>query len=175
MRIYLTGYMGCGKTSIGQQLAKKADFAFLDLDKVFEEQYHVSVMDFFLKYDEQAFRKIEHELLLQTKSKDNIVIATGGGTPCFFNNMDFMNESGITVYLKLHPFSLFRRLTESKKARPLIAELNGNDLLLRIESQLSYREKFYLKSKIIIKGENINIQTLLTVIQKHPEWNKIRS
>ena len=92
MRIYLIGYMASGKTQIGHILANRLGFSFTDLDTVFEKQFRISVSDFFEKYDEQAFRLLEQKLLLETKNLDNIVISTGGGTPCFFDNMDFIAE-----------------------------------------------------------------------------------
>ena len=87
MRIYLIGYMASGKSNLGQILAEKLDYSFVDLDYLFEERFRISVFDFFEKYDEDGFRKIEKSLLQETTGWDDVVVATGGGTPCFFDNM----------------------------------------------------------------------------------------
>ena len=92
MRIYLVGYMASGKSNLGQILAEKLGYAFVDLDYLFEERFRIRVLDFFEKYDEKGFRTIEQSLLHETTGWDNMVIATGGGTPCFFDNMDVISK-----------------------------------------------------------------------------------
>ena len=90
MRIYLIGYMASGKSNLGQLLAEKLGYSFIDLDYLFEERFRISVLDFFEKYDEDGFRKIERSILHETLEQDDVVISTGGGTPCFFDNMHFI-------------------------------------------------------------------------------------
>jgi shikimate kinase len=160
MKIYLVGYMGSGKTTNGRQLARRLHMDFLDLDEFIERTYRISIPLFFGKYDEKAFRTVERESLHKTLSSDNIVISTGGGTPCFFDNMDWMNQNGLTVYLKMHPKSLYIRLTESKKTRPLIKQKPEAELTDFIMSSLEYRETFYSKAAITVKGESLDIDQL---------------
>lgn len=160
MRIFLVGYMGCGKTTVGRQLAKLLNYAHLDLDVLFEAEYKITIADFFKKYDEIAFRKIEHQLLLSTFNLENHVISTGGGTPCFFNNMYLINQNGISVYIKMHPKSLFFRLLNSKRIRPLTLGLDEVSLEKSIIEKLTQRENFYAHSKIIVKGEDIDVGAL---------------
>jgi len=93
VRVYLIGYMGSGKSRTGGEVAAKMDWRFTDMDDLFEEKYRISVLDFFEKYDENSFRNIERKLLHETILEDNMIIATGGGTPCFFDNMDFINNN----------------------------------------------------------------------------------
>jgi shikimate kinase len=107
--------MGCGKSTFGPRLAEFLALPFYDLDITFEERYRISIHDFFTKYGEKHFREIEHILLKEITKKEDFVLATGGGTPCFFNNMDFMNTHGISVYMKLTPESLVNRLKQSPK------------------------------------------------------------
>ncbi len=160
MRIFLVGYMGCGKSTVGRQLAKALNYTHLDLDVLFEAEYKITIADFFNKYDESAFRKIEHQLLLSTFNLENHVVSTGGGTPCFFNNMDLINQNGISVYIKMHPKSLFFRLLNSKRTRPLASGLDSVSLQKSIDEKLSEREEFYAHAKVIVKGENIDVESL---------------
>jgi shikimate kinase len=165
MRIYIVGYMGSGKSTVGRQLAKLLNFGHIDLDVLFEEEYKISIADFFNKYDESAFRLIEKKILESTLKYDDFVISTGGGTPCFFTNMDFINQNGISVYIKMHPKSLFYRLLTSKRTRPLVSGLDELVLQKSIETRLAERETFYAQSQIIIKGENVNIEDLAKTIR----------
>ncbi|MCP4550547.1 MAG: shikimate kinase [Bacteroidetes bacterium] len=168
MRIYLVGYMGSGKTTVGKRLAKQLEFEFLDLDELFEGKYCIKIADFFEKYDESAFRSIEAELIRETGKLKNSIISTGGGGPIFNDNMKFMNQSGLTVYLKMSPISLTHRLSNAKETRPLIKELNETELEEFIINQLSKREVFYNKAHIVSKGESCEINTLVQSIKSHP-------
>jgi shikimate kinase len=96
--VYLIGFMGSGKTTVGRKLAKKLDHPFIDLDETIENRYRISIPTIFSKYDEKVFRKIEHETLKSLLHLQNHVISTGGGTPCFFNNIDLINENGISGF-----------------------------------------------------------------------------
>ncbi len=112
--------MGSGKTTVGKQLAKKFDFTFVDIDNYIELKYKTSINDFFSKFGENKFREIEKEELENISTKKNIVVATGGGTPCFFNNIDIINKTGTSIYIKLSPEMLLSRLKNAKENRPLI-------------------------------------------------------
>ena len=165
MRIFLVGYMGSGKTTVGRKLARALNYTHLDLDVLFENEYKIKIVDFFAKYDELAFRKIEHNLLLSTFGLENHVISTGGGTPGFYNNMDLMNQHGISVYIKMNPKSLFVRLLRSKRTRPLTSGLDEVALQKSIIKKLAERKKFYSTAQIIIKGENINVDELTGILK----------
>nr|NQU89469.1 AAA family ATPase [Bacteroidota bacterium] len=167
MRIYLVGYMGAGKSTIGKSLARIINFSNIDLDVVFETTYKISIMDFFKKYDESAFRSIEHQLLKNTFDLENHIISTGGGTPCFYNNMELINRNGISVYVKMHPKSLYTRLSNSRRERPITAELDDEKLMERINSDLIVREQFYNTAQFQIKGEDINLQSFAEILWPH--------
>jgi len=160
MLIYLIGYMGSGKTTVGRKLAAKLGYSFHDLDKQIEHKFKITIPDLFAKYDEGAFRKIEKETLLDTFTLSNTVISTGGGTPCFFDNMEMINKHGLSVYLKMHPKSLYERLIKSKKKRPLIADKPPDEILDHITNHLSEREFYYNQAKMTIKGESLDISEL---------------
>ena len=157
--------MGSGKTTVGKKLAGKLGYNFIDLDLMIENDYRISIPGLFQKYDENAFRKIEYETLKKTFNYKNTVISTGGGTPCFFHNMEMINENGISVYLKMNIKSLCDRLINSKKKRPLLTGKSPEEIFDFIEKQLAVRKMFYKKSKIEIKGESINIKELENIIR----------
>jgi len=154
MRIYLVGYMGCGKSTIGRKVADLLRINFVDLDKYIEERYFKSVPDIFAEEGESGFREKERISLLEVSQFENVVVGTGGGTPCFFDNMELMNDNGITVYIAPDTDVLATRLIKSRTERPLIAGKSWDGLLSFISNALVTRAPFYEKSKIIIRGEN---------------------
>lgn len=154
MRIYLIGYMASGKSSLGRRLARKLEYPFFDLDLALEEESGKGIRDMFVEDGEPAFREMEREMLHRLSNNARAVIATGGGTPCFFDNMDFMNETGVSVYLKMSPQSLVHRLENARTARPLIEGKQGEVLADFVRRTLKEREVFYQRAHIIIKGES---------------------
>lgn len=144
--------MGSGKSTFGRQLATYAGFSFIDLDELFEKTYQISILDFFNAHSEQEFREKETALLRQTNSNQNTVISLGGGTPCYNNNMEWLLENGVCLYLKLSPKALQYRLLHSRKKRPLVINKTPDELLLFISNLLEKREVFYLRSDIILSG-----------------------
>lgn len=165
MNIFLIGYMGSGKTTVGRRLAKQLNYEFVDVDQLFEERFRLSISAFFEKYDEAAFRQIEKELIEELSKELNLVISTGGGAPCFFDNLEVMKNSGIVVYLQMAVKSLSDRLSHAKKIRPILKNLSGEGLVTFIQNQLSDREVFYKQANISVKGESINIDTLANTIR----------
>lgn len=150
MRIYLTGYMGSGKSRLGRLLAECTGMYYIDLDGIFEERFHISITDFFSKYDEEAFRRIERNLLLETAEMDQVIVSTGGGTPCFFDNMQIIKRSGFSVYLCLEPEVLVRQLEKGRKNRPLLREVPLAGLEAHIRQHLAEREQYYLQSDLVV-------------------------
>ena len=154
MRIFLTGYMGCGKSTIGRKVAALMGMNFIDLDKYIEERNFKSVPDIFAQEGEKAFREKERLALQEVAQFEDIVIGTGGGAPCFFDNMQQMNEAGITIYLAPDNEILAYRLLKSKTERPLIAGKSREELMAFIAAALEKRAPFYEQSKIVIRGIN---------------------
>lgn len=171
MRIYLIGYMASGKSKFGRLLAKKLNYGFLDIDYLFEERFHISVFDFFEKYNENAFRKIERNLLNETIDMEDVVISTGGGTPCFFDNMKVIKQSGISIYLHWDVASLLMRLTLMKRKRPLLKDVPQNELKGKVTAQLAEREFYYRQADLIIKGQDIDLEALIKLIRDHTNSN----
>ncbi len=138
--------MGSGKSTLGRQLSGLLKAGFSDIDELFEARYHVSINDFFEKYGETTFRDIERELLLETARLENTIISTGGGTPCSKDNMNFIRNNGISVYLRMTTGELKERLLNVRKKRPLLKDLEADMLEEWIKSQLQIREVFYLQA-----------------------------
>jgi len=168
MRIFLIGFMGSGKSSIGSKLAHKLGFIFIDLDDVIEKTSGMRIIDIFKIDGENGFREIEHKCLKETFLNDNIVVATGGGTPCYNNNMELINRYGVSIYIKLNQGILASRLFSDKGTRPLIENYtNKKELQKFIEDRLEKREKFYLQSKLIIEGKNISAKKIMEMLAGH--------
>ena len=167
MRIFLTGYMGSGKSTLGKRLANKLGITFIDLDEYFEQKFRTSITLFFERFGEDSFRKLEHEVLKEVIYKYiDVVISTGGGTPCFFNNLELMNEQGVTVYLKLPPAVLASRLSNSpfRYRRPKLKGLDKDTLLETVTMHLQEREPFYSQSGLIIDAFGMNLEKIVEKI-----------
>ncbi|MHA4894440.1 shikimate kinase [Pedobacter sp. PWIIR3] len=155
MRIFLIGFMGCGKTTLGKRLAFKMDYQFIDLDHELENAVGMSVGQYFSENGEDAFRALERDLLKSINYPTNCIVSTGGGTPCYFDNMEFMNSTGITIYIEMEPAALAKRLENGKHKRPLIKDLDGEQLVNFIEMKLAERNPFYKRSYMSVDGINI--------------------
>jgi len=149
-RIVLIGYMGAGKTTIGKALAKDAGMEFYDLDWYIEARMHRTVKQLFDERTEEGFRRIEHNMLHEVAEFEDVIISCGGGTPCFFDNMDYLNQQADTVYLKATPEVLYGHLKMGKTVRPLLLGKSPDEVQSFIKEQLAEREKFYNKAKYIL-------------------------
>lgn len=146
-RIFLIGYMGSGKTTLGRAYATAEQLDFIDLDWYIEGRYHLSVRELFNRSGEEAFRRIERNLLHEVGEFENVIIACGGGTPCFFDNMEYMNASGKTVFLNPSEEALFRRLKAGREKRPLLAGKSDEELRTTIAEALRNRLPYYTQAK----------------------------
>lgn len=146
--IYLTGFMGSGKSTFGRLLAHQLNYRFVDLDNYIEEQKKMSISEIFAKYGEEKFREIERKSVHDSTKFGKTVIATGGGVPCHFDNMEVMNNKGMTIYLKVSAPALTERLMPGRAHRPLIAGKNKEELLEYIISSLEQRAPWYEKSSL---------------------------
>ncbi|MCQ2114102.1 MAG: shikimate kinase [Bacteroidaceae bacterium] len=149
-RIILTGYMGVGKTTVGRSLAATLGLGFYDLDWYISSRRRKSISDLFAEFGEDGFRNIEHNMLHEVCEFENVVVSCGGGTPCFFDNMEYMNRQGETIYIKASPEYIIEHLTESRNVRPLLANMDKEQLQTFVIQQIAEREKYYLQSKHIL-------------------------
>ncbi len=146
-RIILIGYMGSGKTTVGKALSKETGMMFYDLDWYIESRMRKTVAQIFAEKGEEGFRKIEHNMLHEVAEFENVIISCGGGTPCFFDNIDYINKQGEVVYLKATPEVLYRHLLMGKVERPLIKNKTPEELIAYITEQVAKREEFYNKAR----------------------------
>lgn len=159
MKIFLIGYMGCGKSTKAKQLAHRLECPVIDLDAEIVTKTGKTIAEFFAEFGEQGFRDYESEMLKNFDYPEQCVVATGGGLPCFFDNMDWMNANGETVYLRMEPAALVSRLHNRQK-RPLIKDLNDEQLLEFIKIKLQEREPFYMKANVIVDAFDLDAEKL---------------
>lgn len=161
MNILLIGFMGCGKTSLGEKLAEKMNFKFIDLDEVIVQNEELSINEIFNIKGESYFRELETDWLSNFEG-ENCVVSLGGGTPYFNDNMKIINSIGTSVYLQLNSESLTDRLFNSKQKRPLIESFKNDKakLTLEIDKLLKRREVFYNKANIIFEVSNMSSSKL---------------
>lgn len=165
MKIYLIGFMSSGKTTVGRELANVLGYRFIDIDEYIESKHHRTIKQIFESKGEEHFRLIENEALKEVSSfNGDFVISSGGGTSCFYNNIDFMNRNGVTVYLRLEVATLLSRLVESKIDRPLLWGKTREELNNYIIRVLDERKKFYEKAQIIVDADNVNPNDLAKMI-----------
>ena len=145
--IILIGYMCAGKTTVGKELAKKLGLSFYDLDWYIEERYHTKVSRIFAEKGEAHFRLLEQRMLHEVAEFENVVLSCGGGTPCFFDNMEYMNATGRTFYLKATPDTIINHLKMSRGDRPLLKDKSPEELRTFITEQLAAREQWYAQAQ----------------------------
>jgi len=147
VRIVIIGYMGAGKTTVGKALAKAIGVPFYDLDWYIESRMRKTVPQIFAERGEEGFRQLEYNMLHEVAEFEDVIISCGGGTPCFFDNMDYLNSMGETIYLKATPDVLFKHLKMGKVERPLLKNKTPEEMQEFIKNQLASREPFYNKAK----------------------------
>lgn len=162
MRIYLIGFMGCGKTHWGQLLSQKLDIPFFDLDQQIIEKEEKEIAQIFEEDGEEYFRLLEKDVLhLITENHQSFVMSSGGGTPCFYNNIDYMKRQGTTVWINCSVDCLYDRLIKEKNTRPMIKDLSDDQLRAFIIKKLGDRKIFYQQAGITINEEELTIDKLL--------------
>lgn len=157
--------MGSGKSTMGRALASELDLTFIDLDSFLEEKYFKTIPQIFAEEGEESFRRKERKVLEEVCSFDNVILATGGGAPCFFDNIELMNESGFCVFLDVDVTSLVNRLIHAKTERPLIKGKSPEELHEFIEGLLAKRRPFYEKAKYILTGSEISANQVISLLK----------
>lgn len=155
-RVFFIGYMGAGKTTLGKACARFMNLQFVDLDWYIEGRLHKTIQEIFAEKGEQGFREVEKMMLHEVGGFENVLIATGGGTPCYSDNMDYMNAVGNTVFLDVDVGILFKRLVIAKSKRPLLAGKTDDELKKLIVSALQQRMPSYRKAKYVFKANELD-------------------
>ena len=155
IRIFLTGYMGSGKTTLGRALAADLNVQFIDLDHYIEQRYRKTIAQLFAENGEDGFREIERRMLHEVGEFEDVIISTGGGTPCFFDNIEFMNAQGTTIYLDVPVERLFIRLCIARSKRPLIKDKSDEELRAFIIEQLEKRAPHYSKAQYSFRADRL--------------------
>lgn len=170
MRIYLIGYMYSGKTTLGRQLASRLGMDFVDLDELVERHYRTTVPILFSRYGESTFRVLEQHELHATERLHNCVVSTGGGTPCYADNMQWINAHGLSVFLQVGLPVLLERMANSRNPRPILAGLTPEQRQSRVQSQLAERLPYYTQASITFCEETSSIESLAAQICDSAKW-----
>jgi shikimate kinase len=167
-KLVLVGYMGSGKSVLAKILAKKLNISFVELDDLIEKKSKMNIKTIFSERGELFFRKLEHQLFEEKmKSDETFVLSTGGGTPCYFNNHELLNQTdSISIYLKASIDTLYNRLSTQREKRPLLAQLDDSELREFIAKHLFERSYFYNQSKYSVVVDGKSIEEIVTEIQK---------
>ncbi|MEO5647553.1 MAG: shikimate kinase [Chitinophagaceae bacterium] len=165
MRIFLVGFSGAGKTYWGKKWGEAHQIKYYDLDEEISVDHGESVTDIFEKLGERAFRNLEKEALEYFLEIDDFILSCGGGTPCFFDNMDRMNEEGTTIYLHATPQQIYNRVITETDKRPLLKKIEPSEIKAFIDKKLRDREPSYRKAKIILDTEKINDTTFEKILR----------
>jgi shikimate kinase len=168
MLIFLVGFMGSGKTHWGKRWSQAYQIPFVDLDDAIETAEGKTIQDIFAVNGEAYFRDIETKILHTLSQQKNIIIACGGGTPCFHDNMQWMNKHGITIYVTAPAEVIMKRVMVQQDKRPLLKDMNPIELLAYIEQTIKIREPYYSQAKITLIEEDIDNETFQTEILNIP-------
>lgn len=163
-KIFLIGFMGCGKSKLGKAVATKLELPFLDLDDLVEIKSLMSIPELFAAFGEQGFREREKKTLQEATIANDAIIATGGGAPCFFDNMEWMNKNGITVFIDTPVQILADRLINARVERPLVKGKSFEELIDFIETKLVERRPFYNQAQVILKGVDLTAEDLIEAL-----------
>lgn len=165
MKIFIIGYMGSGKSKTAEALSKLLKLPLIDTDQEVEKLEGKTISEIFNSTGQDYFRELEKEILRATEKVEAAIISTGGGLPCYNDNMEWMNQHGITIYLEANPGLLFHRLSGSKSGRPLIENLNDVEMMEQISGHLAIRSSIYKKADIIVNAASLNVKLLAEKIQ----------
>lgn len=166
-RVFLIGYMGAGKTTLGKAFAREMKLSFVDQDWYMEERFHKTVSEIFTERGEEGFRELERQMLHEIAEFEDVVISTGGGTPCYFDNMEFMSQKGDTVFLNVNQQVLFNRLKVATHSRPILQGRENDELKEFIGAAIQKRLPFYQKAKFTFDANELdNIYQIKQSVQK---------
>ncbi|HEX3933543.1 MAG TPA: shikimate kinase, partial [Puia sp.] len=175
MKIFLIGFMGSGKTHWGRRLGTKLNLPFYDLDTVISEQEKKTVAEIFADQGEEYFRYQEKETLERISAEqESFILSCGGGTPCFFNNIEFMKKNGKVVWLNTSIDMLTQRLQKERMTRPLISDVDEDDLRRYVIRKLSERRMYYQQADVTVGEENTNLDELIHILLQNQAPDRLK-
>lgn len=164
-RVFFIGFMGCGKSTIARFVAQDLKWNFIDMDSFFEKKHQCTINEYFAQYGEEGFRLAERDILNELCNMENIVVGTGGGAPCFFDNVEKMRNAGLVIYISVENQKLAERLYNNHGSRPLLAGKSNDEILQYVKQKVSEREQFYRRAQIIVDGESLPFSSYRTLIE----------
>lgn len=169
LKIVLVGLPGAGKSTFGRQLARQLNFTFIDLDHLIEQETGKKISEIFAEEGEGKFRELESLYLSKVlEGIEGFVLSTGGGTPCFNDNMELINEKSVSVYLEVSLEELLRRLSKDQLGkRPMFAGLGQGEVILKLKNLLASRETYYLQAKIKLSGDDLSTEHLMSELMAY--------
>jgi shikimate kinase len=165
-KLFLIGFMGSGKTHWGRIWASKSGMTFFDLDTRIEKAFRMKISDIFEKKGEEKFRELERYHLRKFEHKKNFLLACGGGTPCFSDNMEWMKQQGKVFYLKAKADLILEQVMNETEQRPLLKKINPSELLFFIQKKLIEREPYYAQADFILNVEDLNEDSILILLNR---------
>ena len=159
------GFMGSGKSTMGRWIAEAIGWEFIDLDTYIENRHHQTIPQIFKNVGEDGFRVVEQKCLAEVSVMENVIIGSGGGAPCFFDNLTVMKETGLTLYLQLKPQEIIDRLKTSHTPRPLLKDKTGGELLAFINDKLAEREPFYTQAHILANAKDWSVDEFVAQVK----------
>jgi shikimate kinase len=166
LKVFLIGFMGSGKTHWGRIWAAKSGMTFFDLDARIEKAFKMEILDIFEKKGEEKFRELERYHLRKFEHEKNFLLACGGGTPCFSDNIEWMKTQGIVFYLKAKAQLILEQVMNETEQRPLLRKINPSELLFFIQKKLREREPYYSKADFTLNVEDLNEDSLSMILQR---------
>ncbi|MEG2493309.1 MAG: shikimate kinase [Rikenellaceae bacterium] len=164
MIVFLVGYMGCGKSTLGRELAREMGCEFFDTDDIIEKQEGVNISDIFAQKGENSFRDMERKVIETLSEKKNAIVSTGGGLPCFRENMDLMNKIGFTIYIDVPIDILVSRIAKTGAKRPLVAQKSNAEISEFVLKSIAEREPFYAKAKMKVSGRSLRASDIIQML-----------
>ena len=164
--MFLIGFMGSGKTHWGRIWSSKSGVAFFDLDARIEKAFRMKISDIFEKKGEEKFRELERYHLRKFEHKKNFLLACGGGTPCFSDNMEWMKQQGQVFYLKAKPEMILKNVMNETSQRPVLKKINPSELLFFIEKKLIEREPYYSQADFILNAEDLHERSMAALLER---------
>jgi len=164
--VWLIGFMGSGKSTFGPKIARELGYRFIDMDSFITTKAGKTIPEIFAEQGEEAFRELEQAAVAELSSMEEIVVATGGGAPCNNNLIEQMNQSGLTLYLRMSPGALAHRLKDAKAERPLLKGKSDEELLAYIKEMLAKRSPSYEKAMLSIDATNVHTSSITSMIKE---------